>query len=126
MRNSFSYNVIAYLQDCANLQRSYFQEVNLGIFPVTPPTKIEFKQVLVHDLLTVLGLLNFAEEIEGLSDWIQNTAGRVDSQNLELLENVASIVRYSQGIHGYLVQLLGQDESAHDFGAMMTTLPRFR
>lgn len=122
MRNSFSYNIIAYLQDCANLQRNFSTEVNLGIFPVTSQTKIEFKQVLVHDLLTVLGLLNFAEEIEGLSDWIQNTAGRVDSQNLKLLDNVASIVRYSQGIHGYLVQLLGQGESAHNFGAMMTTL----
>ena len=104
------------------MQEANNLEVNVGIFPVTPQTKIEFKQALIHDVLTVIGLLNYAEHIEGLSDWIQNTAGRIESQNLKLLDSVASLIRFSQGLHGYLVDALAIGEASHNFGLMMDAL----
>lgn len=94
----------------------------MGIFPVTPQTKIQFKQALIHDMLTVIGLLNYAEHIEGLSDWVQNTAGRIESQNLKLLDSVASLIRFSQGLHGHLVDKLSVGEAAHNFAVMMDAL----
>lgn len=94
----------------------------MGIFPVTPQIKIGFKQALIHDLLTIIGLLKYAEHIEGLSDWIQNTAGRIESQNLNLLDSVASIIRFSQGLHGYLISQLAVGDAAHDFSVMMDLL----
>ncbi len=104
------------------MQQERFTEAILGIFPVTPQIKIGFKQALIHDVLTVVGLLKYAEHIEGLSDWIQNTAGRIESQNLKLLDSVASLVRFSQGLHGYLTKHLAVGDAAHDFALMMDLL----
>ena len=90
----------------------------MGLFSIPPQIQIQFKQSLAHSLLIIIGLLHQADRIEGLSDWIQNTAGRLEMQNQNVLSGIAALLLFANGVQGYLVERL-KGSAATEFSYMM-------
>lgn len=93
----------------------------MGLISMPPQTHIEFKQSLVHSMLTIIGLLHQSNRLEGLSDWIQNTSGRVETQNKNILNGIATILLFANGVQGFLVNNLSGNAST-SFSYMMDDL----
>lgn len=94
----------------------------MELISVPPRLHIRFRRSLVHDLLVIISLVQHADWVEGLSDWIQNTAGRLQTQNTTTLDGVTTVLVFATGVQGYLVDALSEDEAAYRFEAMMDKL----
>ncbi|MCI0712824.1 MAG: metalloregulator ArsR/SmtB family transcription factor [Chloroflexi bacterium] len=93
----------------------------MGLFSIPPQIQIEFKQSLAHSLLIIIGLLHQADRVEGLGDWIQNTAGRMETQNKNIMNGIAALLLFANGVQGYLVEKL-RGRAATEFSDMMDEL----
>lgn len=92
---------------------------------ISAPTKIKlsFRVSLLHDLLTLIGLLESALRIDGMSEWIHHEAKRLDTNERSYLAPVNMLLIFTPGVQGYLLRLLEPHTPADtDFSALCDVL----
>ncbi len=95
----------------------------MELIAISPKVKTEFRVTLLHDLLSIIGLLPNADRFEGLSDWLRHMATHMDAYDRDLLHPVHMLVIFATGIQAHLIDSIPpQSEADTNFEALYTHL----
>lgn len=88
-----------------------------------PKIALHFRVSLVHDLLTIVGLIHNANRFEGLSDWIRQIVHQINSHDRSMLYPINVLLIFATGIQGYLVASFEETSQANiSFEALITAI----
>jgi ArsR family transcriptional regulator len=79
---------------------------------VPPRVTVSFRISLIHDLVSLIGIIKNVERFEGFSDWVREQAARIDAHGREILNPVHMLLIFSTGVQGYLVQRIPKNHPA--------------
>lgn len=95
----------------------------MELIAISPKVNVHFRVTLLHDLLTIIGLLPNAERFEGLSDWLRHMATHMDAKDHTILRPVHMLVIFATGMQAHLIDSIPpQSEADTNFDALYTHL----
>lgn len=95
----------------------------MELIAISPKVNVHFRVTLLHDLLSIIGLLPNAERFEGLSDWLRHMATHMDTHDHDMLRPIHMLVIFAGGVQAHLIDgIPAQSEADTDFEALYSHL----
>ncbi|GIK66339.1 MAG: hypothetical protein BroJett018_41330 [Chloroflexota bacterium] len=95
----------------------------MELIAISPKVSVHFRVTLLHDLLSIIGLLPNAERFEGLSDWLRHMATHMDAHDHDILRPIHMLVIFAGGVQAHLIDSIpSQSPADTDFEALYSHL----